>query len=85
MAVVGGAQVSVNNSGDITGFGVKAGAGINAGAVVEKPIAGFAIEEDKGFVKTGVTNAVFRSRSFSSVISSNCVWSRFIGIGKRLC
>ncbi|MEC8926136.1 MAG: RHS repeat-associated core domain-containing protein, partial [Pseudomonadota bacterium] len=53
MAVVGGGQVSVNNSGDITGFGVKAGAGINAGAVVEKPIAGFAIEEDKGFVKTG--------------------------------
>ncbi|MDX1525429.1 MULTISPECIES: hypothetical protein [Idiomarinaceae] len=53
MAGVGGGQVSVNNNGDVTGFGIKAGAGINAGAVVEKPIVGFAIEEDKGFAKTG--------------------------------
>lgn len=53
MAGVGGGQVSVDNNGAVTGFGIKVGAGINAGAVVEKPLVGFAIEEDKGFVKTG--------------------------------
>ncbi|WP_411358104.1 RHS repeat-associated core domain-containing protein [Pseudidiomarina salilacus] len=54
--LVGGGQVSVDDTGGISGFGIKVGPGLNAGAIKELPLVGLGIEEDRGFIMTGGNN-----------------------------
>lgn len=48
-----GGAVIVNNNNEVTGGKLTVGAGLNVGTTVTKPIVGVAVDQDKGFRKTG--------------------------------